>query len=139
MEQIWKNSHPIPYSFLIPAQPILFNFKASWNSVTPVLGAEVMTHAGGGWWGAWLLCRVSLVFVLNSSVPSFTGAAVLMMPACVQLCENPPCAGHSLDGFCPLTSSQPVDACFPSSFLPIKSCGSSLTSRRVLWVSGSLQ
>lgn len=77
-----------------------------------------MLGAGGG--GVWLLCRVSLVFVLNSSVPSFTGAAVLMMLACVELCENPPCAGHYLEGFCPLTSSHSVDSCFPSSFLPIK-------------------
>lgn len=77
-----------------------------------------MLGVGGG--GVWLLCRVSLVFGLNSSVPSFTGAAVLMMPACVELCENPACAGHYLEGFCPLTSSQPLDSRFPSSFLPIK-------------------
>lgn len=61
----------------------------------PVLGAEVMTHAGG----VWLHCGVSLVFAVNSSVPSFTGAAVLMMPACVGLCEKPLHAGHYLGRF----------------------------------------
>lgn len=81
-----------------------------------------MLGVGGGGGAVWLLCRVSLVFVVNSSVPSFTGAAVLMMPACVELCETPPCGGHYLEGLCPLTSSQPVDSYFPSSFLPIK-CG----------------
>lgn len=37
---------------------------------------------GGGEGGFWLLGRVSLVFVVNNSVPSFTAAAVLIM-SCV--------------------------------------------------------
>lgn len=80
-----------------------------------------MLGVGGGG-GSGSSAGSHLFFVLNSSVPSFTGAAVLMMPACVELCENPPCAGHYQEGFCPLTSSQPLDSYFPSSFLPIKCC-----------------
>lgn len=65
------------------AQPVSFYFKTSWNSVTPVLGAEVVTHACVVVVvGFWLLGRVSLVFVVNNSVPSFTAAAGLIM-SCV--------------------------------------------------------
>lgn len=60
--------------------------------------------------GVWLLSRVSLVFVVNSSVLSFMAAAVLMMPACVELCEKPLHAGHYLGSCCLRPSSKPIDS-----------------------------